>query len=218
MNIFPFLHSFLSLAILVQSQGIIEIDWPEGCGQASPVIATAAEAPTAASTQIDIPHPALTHDNPSPPAAKYATQTGPFSNPSAYPEDSIGGHSQQESSPKPQSTNQKLDGDVHFGNLTYFDVGLGACGQDSTGQGETGNIVALSKFLYDPANIDNNPNHNPLCGRTIIIKGNNKISHATVLDRCEGCEINDIDVSHKVFKEIWGSLFDGRTDIQWWYS
>ncbi|KAG4271298.1 hypothetical protein FPRO04_14689 [Fusarium proliferatum] len=208
MNIFPYIHSLLSLAVLVQSQGIIEIGWPEGCGQASPVIATAAEAPTAASTQFDTPPP-----------ADYATQSGPFPNPSAYPEDSIGGHYQQEPSPEPQSTNYKLDGDVHFGQLTYYEVGIGACGQNSAGQGETGNIVALSEVLYDAANIDNNPNHNPLCGRTIIIKGSNdKISHATVLDRCEGCQMNDIDVSHKVFKEIWGSLNEGRTDIQWWYS
>ncbi|KAF5234374.1 hypothetical protein FANTH_12154 [Fusarium anthophilum] len=231
MNIVPFFHSFLGLAVLAQSQGIIEIDWPEGCGQTSSsfqsVIATAAEATKADSTQVDIPHSAPTsfatiYDNPSLPPAEYATQNGPFSKPSAYPahpEDSVGAYSQQEQSPEPQSTNHELDGDVHVGQLTYYEVGLGACGQDSTGQDETGNIVAISKFLYNAAKIDENPNHNPLCGSTIIIKNSNgKTSHATILDKCEGCAINDIDVSHKVFKEIWGSLYEGRTDIQWWYS
>ncbi|EXL66533.1 hypothetical protein FOPG_17292 [Fusarium oxysporum f. sp. conglutinans race 2 54008] len=213
----------------------MEIDWPNECGHASesfyPAIPTAkppvAETPKVASTQVETPHSVLTHapvmhDNPSLPPAQYATQNGPFSDPSAYPphpEASVSGYSQREQSPEPQSTNQKVDGDVYFGNLTYYDVGVGACGQDSTGQDDTGNIVALSKILFDAARIDTNPNNNPLCGRTITIKGSNgKISHGTVLDRCEGCKMSDIDVSRKIFKEIWGSLDEGRTDIQWWYS
>ncbi|KAK2480479.1 hypothetical protein H9L39_08047 [Fusarium oxysporum f. sp. albedinis] len=216
MKIFPFVPSILSLVVSAQLQGITEIDWPKECGHASesfyPAIPTAkppvAEAPKVASTQVETPHSVLTHapvihDNPSLPPAEHATQNVPFSNPSAYPPHTEASH----------------DGDVHFGDLTHYEVGVGACGQDSIGQGDTGNIVALSKILFDAAKIDTNPNNNPLCGRTIIIKGSNgKVSHGTVLDQCEGCKMSDIYVSHKIYKEIWGSLEKDATNIQWWYS
>ncbi|PCD20054.1 hypothetical protein AU210_015931 [Fusarium oxysporum f. sp. radicis-cucumerinum] len=235
MKIFPFVPSVLSLVVSAQLQGITEIDWPKGVRTRVGVVLpchTNRQASRSGGTQggfyasRDSPftsHPCpVIHDNPSLPSAEYATQNGPFSNPSAYPphpEASVSGYSQREQSPEPQSTSQKLDGDLHFGDLTHYEVGVGACGQDSTGQGDTGNIVALSKVLFDAARIDTNPNNNPLCGRTIIIKGSNgKISHGTVLDQCEGCKMSDIYVSHKIFKEIWGSLDKGRKDIQWWYS
>ncbi|PCD22320.1 hypothetical protein AU210_016109 [Fusarium oxysporum f. sp. radicis-cucumerinum] len=235
MKIFPFVPSILSLVVSAQLQGITEIDWPKECGHASesfyPAIPTAkppaAEAPKVASTQVETPHSFLTnapviHDNPSLPPAEYATQNGPFSNPNVYPphpEASVSGYSQREQSSEPQSTNQKHDGDVHFGDMTHYEVGVGACGQDSTGQGDTGNIVALSKILFDAAKIDTNPNNNPLCDRTIIIKASNgKVSHGTVLDQCEGCKMSDIYVSHKIYKEIRGSLEKDGTNIQWWYS
>ncbi|EXM14029.1 hypothetical protein FOTG_17544 [Fusarium oxysporum f. sp. vasinfectum 25433] len=161
MKIFPFVPSILRLVVSAQLQGITEIDWPKECGHASesfyPAIPTAkppvAEAPQVASTQVETPRSLLTHapvihDNPSLPPAKYATQNGPFSNPNVYPphpEASVSDYSQREQSPEPHGTNEKHDGDVHFGDMTHYEVGVGACGQDSTGQGDTGNIVALSK-------------------------------------------------------------------------
>ncbi|KAJ4143957.1 hypothetical protein NW765_001109 [Fusarium oxysporum] len=61
-------------------------------------------------------------------------------------------------------------------------------------------------------------NSNPMCGKTITIKANGKTCQATVADKCMGCAINDIDVSRKVYEEIWGSLDSGRTEVEWWFN
>ncbi|KAK6724855.1 hypothetical protein SNK04_003671 [Fusarium graminearum] len=57
-----------------------------------------------------------------------------------------------------------------------------------------------------------------MCGKTITIKANGKTAQATVADKCMGCAMNDIDVSRKVYMEIWGSLDSGRTEVEWWFN
>lgn len=59
-------------------------------------------------------------------------------------------------------------------------------------------------------------NNNPLCGRTVTIRANGREATALVEDKCLGCAINDIDVSKKVFEELWGSVDVGRGDVEWW--
>jgi hypothetical protein len=61
-------------------------------------------------------------------------------------------------------------------------------------------------------------NNNPMCGKTITIKANGKTAQATVKDKCMGCAVNDIDVSRKVYNEIWGSLDSGRSEVEWWFN
>ena len=65
-----------------------------------------------------------------------------------------------------------------------------------------------------------NPNENPLCGKKIRVRrkderdGKWKSVDVTVVDRCEGCRPEDIDLSPDVFK----SLADpdlGRVDGDW---
>ncbi|KAJ3524200.1 hypothetical protein NM208_g12145 [Fusarium decemcellulare] len=90
---------------------------------------------------------------------------------------------------------------------------MGACGEDDTGKDDSENIVALSHLLMGTVS-----NGNPMCGKTITIKANGKTVKATVKDKCMGCAINDIDVSRKCYKEIWGSLDSGRTDVEWWFN
>lgn len=100
------------------------------------------------------------------------------------------------------------------GEFTYYDIGLGACGGESVaGKDEEVSIVALSHLLMGEES-----NNNPMCGKTITIKANGKTATATVADKCMGCAINDIDVSRKVFKEIWGSTDKGRTPVEWWFN
>ncbi|KAI7770096.1 hypothetical protein LZL87_013719 [Fusarium oxysporum] len=128
-------------------------------------------------------------------------------------------YSQQEQKSELKTGTASPYGNVNSGQITYYGVGMGACGQNSTGQDETGSIVAISGDVYDAAMIDLNTNNNPLCGRTITMKGSNgKTAQGTILDRCEDCRGGDVDVSHKIFIEIYGSLDPGRLEIEWWYS
>lgn len=78
--------------------------------------------------------------------------------------------------------------DTKTGDLTYYTVGMGACGEDDTGKDQTDNIVALSHLLMGTQS-----NGNPMCGKTITISYGGKTVVATVKDKCMGCDINNID-------------------------
>ncbi|KAG5794186.1 hypothetical protein H9Q69_006749 [Fusarium xylarioides] len=121
---------------------------------------------------------------------------------------------QQEKAAKPSSGGSSSGGsDTKHGEFTYYDIGQGACGEDDTGKDDSINIVALSHLLMGELS-----NNNPMCGKTITIKANGKTCQAKVADKCMGCAVNDIDVSRKVYEEIWGSLDSGRTEVEWWFN
>ncbi len=98
--------------------------------------------------------------------------------------------------------------EVHQGDLTFYDPGgpgFGACGRADY---STDAICAVSHLLYDAMATTGNPNDNPLCGRKIRITrnderdGREKSVDVTVVDRCTGCEPNDIDLSLGMFDKI----------------
>lgn len=124
--------------------------------------------------------------------------------------------------PQPtKETNNKVDTVQHStggsgsfsGELTYYAVGMGACGEDDSGKDQTGNIVAISHLKMGTQS-----NGNPMCGQTITIYSNGKSTTATVRDKCMGCAENDIDVSEKVYKELWGDLSTGRSECTWSFN
>lgn len=102
---------------------------------------------------------------------------------------------------------------THSGDLTYYDVGLGACGFDDNGLDMSDNIVALSHEMMGTQS-----NGNPYCNRKVVITANGKTVTATVRDKCMGCAFNDIDVSKKAFLDVFGALTDGRKKVEWAFS
>ncbi|KAI8925756.1 hypothetical protein BC831DRAFT_459618, partial [Entophlyctis helioformis] len=89
----------------------------------------------------------------------------------------------------------------HTGKLTFYDVGLGACGRTNTNAEAVVAVVSLaclwrrctvaswqltpwqSAQLYDQY-------RGAACGRTICINGD--VIRARIVDRCEGCAYGDI--------------------------
>lgn len=99
------------------------------------------------------------------------------------------------------------------GELTYYTLGLGACGFDDGGRDETENIVALSHLLLGPQS-----NGNPFCGRSITIQYGSRTVTAVCRDKCMGCAANDVDASTKVFKDLTGGTDLGRVQVTWWFN
>ena len=63
-----------------------------------------------------------------------------------------------------------------------------------------------------------NPNTNPKCGTTITITNpnTNNQATATVVDTCQACAYEDIDVSPSVFDAVDpNGLGDGRITVNW---
>ncbi|KAJ5199727.1 Barwin-related endoglucanase [Penicillium cf. griseofulvum] len=122
--------------------------------------------------------------------------------------------SRRPSNPKQwNNTQSPASGQAFGGDLTWFDTGLGACGWFNYGGDH---ICAVSHIVFDRANIDGNPNHNPLCGRRIHIQRGDIWIDVTLVDRCEGCAEFDIDVSRGVFEQL-GNLDEGRVHTDWWW-
>jgi expansin (peptidoglycan-binding protein) len=93
------------------------------------------------------------------------------------------------------------------GDLTYYQPGLGSCGETST---EADHIVALA-----PAQFVKDPN---ACGKTIQITiAGGKTATAKVVDKCMGCSDDSIDVSSSVFTQL-AELTVGRAQIEWDYA
>lgn len=160
------------------------------------------KAPEPVTTQQYVPPP-----EPQPTTAAAAAPSPVEEEPEEEPEkepENNGGSSGGSSS----GSSEKMSGE-----FTYYDVGMGACGEDDSGLDETENIVALSHLLMGTVS-----NGNPMCGKTITIKANGKTTTAVVKDKCMACKPHDIDVSKKCFKEISGDLEAGRIEVEWWFN
>ncbi|KAK1770961.1 allergen Asp f 7-like protein [Phialemonium atrogriseum] len=101
----------------------------------------------------------------------------------------------------------------HTGDLTYYALGMGACGFDDSGKDMTENIVALSYLVMGEQS-----NGNPMCGKTISISYGGKTITATVRDKCMGCAADAIDVSEAAFVSLLGSTGVGRKAVNWWFN
>lgn len=106
---------------------------------------------------------------------------------------------------------------TYTGDLTYYAVGLGACGITSQ---ENQNVVAVSHTLFDAAQTGSDPNANPLCGQKIRARryyaevGAERSVDLTVVDRCVGCKPTDLDVSTGAFDQL-APEASGRVDVTW---
>lgn len=103
------------------------------------------------------------------------------------------------------------NGGPYTGDLTYYEPGLGACGVTSN---DNDKIVAISHLVFDAASTGSNPNANPLCGKKIRARRDNKSVDLTVVDRCVGCQPKDIDVTVNTFAML-ADVSQGRVLVEW---
>ncbi|THV03881.1 riboflavin aldehyde-forming enzyme [Dendrothele bispora CBS 962.96] len=94
----------------------------------------------------------------------------------------------------------------HFGRGTWFEVGLGNCGQWSV---DSDHIVAIAKSRYDANNGGN-------CGQWVQItdQKNGHVKYGLTLDSCQSCGSGDLDMSPSLFK-LFEPLSVGVLNIKW---
>ncbi|OCT46605.1 Papain inhibitor [Cladophialophora carrionii] len=103
------------------------------------------------------------------------------------------------------------NGGPYTGDLTYYEPGLGACGVTSQNSDK---IVAISHIVFDAVSVGSDPNANPLCGKKIRARRDNKSVDLTVVDRCTGCQPKDIDVTIDIFAGL-ADVDLGRVLVEW---
>ncbi|KZV82255.1 hypothetical protein EXIGLDRAFT_729962 [Exidia glandulosa HHB12029] len=99
------------------------------------------------------------------------------------------------------------------GDGTFYDVGLGSCGINSS---PSENVVAVSQSVFDSfPGATANPNNNPICGQHATVSFNGKTIDVTIVDRCTGCAPGDLDFSTGAFSQL-ADMSAGRIHgIQW---
>ncbi|KAH7007938.1 RlpA-like double-psi beta-barrel-protein domain-containing protein-containing protein, partial [Microdochium trichocladiopsis] len=106
------------------------------------------------------------------------------------------------------------------GDITYYDVGLGACGYDDSVQNDTGLFAAVSEEFWNSISTLTNagpglPSH-PLCNKKVTLSAPDGTQVVvTVRDKCPSCAKEAIDVSRAAFKALFGNLDIGRTKVSW---
>jgi len=112
---------------------------------------------------------------------------------------------------------------IFTGDLTYYSPGpgYGACGYENDAKDS---ICAVSHIVWDAVSTSSNPNANPLCGKKIRIdrydaaRGGNSSVDVMVVDRCVGCQPDDLDLSLSVFTDL-AEESQGRVVGSWaWLS
>ncbi|KAI0509372.1 RlpA-like double-psi beta-barrel-protein domain-containing protein-containing protein [Xylaria bambusicola] len=101
------------------------------------------------------------------------------------------------------TTEQRSAGQTFTGDITYYQPGLGACGETSS---DSETVVALSPTEYDGN-----------CGKTITITKDGQTATAKVVDKCPSCASGAIDVSSTVFKSL-ADMSVGRTQVSWSFN
>jgi len=95
---------------------------------------------------------------------------------------------------------------THSGRATWFNVGLGNCGEWNT---NSDHIVAISKAFYDANDASN-------CNQWMQITDTKtgKTFYGQTRDSCQACGYYDIDLSPSLFSEF-ESLSVGVLSVEW---
>ncbi|WYZ41559.1 hypothetical protein EsH8_V_000454 [Colletotrichum jinshuiense] len=178
---------------------------------ASPIKESVQQAPAPPATTSTSSTPAPAPQTPTPePVQPSTTPVAVVLTTSSTPEPAPTTQAAATSASSDSGSSGGSSGETHSGDLTYYAVGLGACGEDDSGKDRTDNIVAISHLVMGAQS-----NGNPYCGKKVKITVNGKSTTATVRDKCMGCAADDIDVSEKCFLEMFDSLGVGRKTVEW---
>ncbi|CAG8654864.1 12315_t:CDS:1 [Dentiscutata erythropus] len=99
------------------------------------------------------------------------------------------------------------------GEFTFYGVGLGACGKTNS---DSELVCAISTDLFG-SSPGGNSNKNPNCGRTITATFGGKSVDLTVVDVCEGCKTDDVDMSPTGFDRL-AAASAGRIKGTWEFT
>jgi len=114
------------------------------------------------------------------------------------------------------STSGTCEGEANacVGDVTHWDGGLGACGNNV----DTDNELAIALPFEFMGTASNN---NPYCGRSVTLYNptSGTTVQATVQDKCMGCFNRSIDCTDILFNQITDNLGNGRmSGIEWWLN
>ncbi|RHZ82889.1 hypothetical protein Glove_103g76 [Diversispora epigaea] len=109
------------------------------------------------------------------------------------------------------SENNLSKRDLFYGDITFYNLGLGACG---TVNSDSELACAIPGSQFDQFTPNGNPNMNAKCGTFVKVTRGNKSVVVKVVDRCAGCKFGDIDLSPAAFNQL-ADPAEGRVQGCW---
>ncbi|KAI9225850.1 MAG: riboflavin-aldehyde forming enzyme, partial [Piptocephalis tieghemiana] len=97
------------------------------------------------------------------------------------------------------------------GQGTYYDVGLGSCGQTNS---NSDMVAAMNAPQYDGGAGLTRRAGSSSCGKKLCVSGPKGQTTVTVVDKCPGCSSGDLDLSPSAFNQI-ADPSQGRVPITW---
>ncbi|PWN22827.1 hypothetical protein BCV69DRAFT_98947 [Microstroma glucosiphilum] len=97
------------------------------------------------------------------------------------------------------------------GEITYFSVGLGACGYTDS---DSDYIAALPVGLWNSIGGADVWEGNIVCNKKIKISKGDTVITVTVRDQCPTCANNHLDLSPSAFKAL-APLVEGEVSVSW---
>jgi len=187
---------------------------PEAPAAPSPPPATTPEAPAAPSTPTTSPEapaaPSTPTTSPEAPAAPSTPTTSPEA--PAPPTTTSAQAPTTSSAPAPSSSSSGGSGETFNGEATFYEVGLGACGETNS---DSEMIAALNHAQWDA--FGSMSNGNPACGKQATLNYEGKSVTVTIRDKCMGCKHGDLDLSPAAFKQL-ADEGAGRIQMSWNFS
>jgi len=116
--------------------------------------------------------------------------------------------------PQPVPTSSSV---TFAGPATWFNVGLGACGNWNTNDEL---VLAVSQTLfggYPGTTPENMWWGNPICGKKVKVSYGGKSVVATIVDACVGCETWHVDLSPAAFSVL-APQSVGEMDVTWQWA
>ncbi|KAM0306757.1 hypothetical protein ACHAPM_001330 [Fusarium culmorum] len=90
-----------------------------------------------------------------------------------------------------------------IGSITFYHPGTGACEENHA---DADMVASIGRGLYDSGDY---------CGKTIKVTGEAGEAIVTIVDRCDGCADNDLDISPAAFEKAMGDKDQGRVQGEW---
>ncbi|KAL4244646.1 RlpA-like domain superfamily protein [Abortiporus biennis] len=94
---------------------------------------------------------------------------------------------------------------VNTGRTTFFNPGVGVCGDVNTANDF---IVAINSVFFDAFR------RTQICNQTMLVQAFGKTLAVKVVDECPTCGFNNIDLSPAAF-EFFAPLSTGAFQVQW---
>jgi len=113
------------------------------------------------------------------------------------------------------SSGSSSSGQTYTGQATWYEVDDGAQVACGGSYAESDYIAAVSWGMFDQFGASANPNSSPMCGKSLTATYQGKSVTVKVVDKCQGCATDDIDLTSSAFSQLADTSLGRLSGVTW---